>query len=274
VGNYDEAKIARETLENLRPDWRGQVSNLVRDDEALESEWVGSEHSLPRGLVHQLADTEAWILIAPLLAIERGHNILNEQHQAALGAAYFLVRPHPRPDDIGFAIQSINRWAVKHCRNPKEWSEGDAPEPPTDQYSLTELGMQFRQNAYRRWRYLLNLPLIYSTLPDREREAVTWNELVTIWQVIGRLIRGGSPARVYFCDAAFRGNTTEFPESEEEDAIESLDQSRTSLLIGIREVLRPYFTESSTREITPRERLLVQALYGPFYSAFEQMEGA
>ena len=164
------------------------------------------------------------------MAIERGHNILNEFGKAAFGAAYLLVRPHPRPDDINFAIHSINRWAVeKH--NDVDWLTNQCED---NLLTVDKVGQAFLDATYRQWRYLLRLPMIYSTLPPKQREAVIWNQLVSIWQVIGRLIRGGSPARVIFCDAAFALNTAHQDEQG--------DTPQSSLLVGMQEVLRPYFS--------------------------------
>ncbi len=261
VGSYEEARLAHEALENLRPDWQGQIRHLVPDDDEFESQWRGSEQSLQRGLVHQFANTGAWILIAPLLAVERGHNILNEDDEAAIGAAYFLVRPHPRPDDINYAIHSINRWAVERCSD----AAALAQECQEEQLTLERVGTAFRQAAYHRWRSLLHMPMIYSTLPQSERDAVTWTQLVTIWQVIGRLVRGGSPARVFFCDAAFARHTV----TQDERG----DSPSTSLLVGMKQVLRPYFTPDSNPCIPVSDQQLVQALYGPFYQALERMGG-
>ena len=261
VGSYEQAKLAQEHLETLRSDWRGQILRLVPDDDEFDSQWRNNESSLQRNLVDKFARTGSWILIAPLMAIERGHNILNEEDKAAIGAAYFLVRPHPRPDDISYAIHSINRWAIEHYAN-LEWLTNNCE---NGLLTLDRVGNTFRDAAYKRWRYLLRLPMIYSTLPHNEREAVTWNQLVSIWQVIGRLIRGGSPARVFFCDAAFARRTAFQDEQSEEP--------QTSLLVSIKEVLRPYFIPGSNPQIADRDRELVQALYGPFYTAIEQIGG-
>lgn len=265
VGSYAQAKLAHEHLKNLRPEWQEQILHLVSDDEEFSSEWGRSDGSLQRGLVYQFANKGAWLLIAPLMAIERGHNILNDEDKAAIGAAYFLVRPHPRPDDINYAIHSMNRWAIDHYAN-SEWFTNHCEE---NLLTLDRVGNIFRNEAYRRWHYLLRLPMIYSTLPNKppyyERDAVTWNQLVSIWQVIGRLVRGGSPARVFFCDAAFARRTA-FSDEE-------MDRASTSLLVSIKQVLRPYFTQDSDPPITNRDRELVQALYGPFYTALEQMGG-
>lgn len=262
VGSYEEAKLTQEHLEHIRPEWRDQILRLVCDDDEFESEWRSSSgRSIQRGLVSKFATTGAWILIAPLMAIERGHNILNDTGKAAFGAAYFLVRPLPRPDDISYAIHSINRWAVEKYNNIS-WLTSKCED---NLLTLDNAGKAFRKAAYSEWRRLLRLPMIYSTLGNDERKAVTWNQLVSIWQVIGRLVRGGSPARVVFCDAAFARRTAYQDELGEVPL--------TSLLVSIKQVLHPYFLPNSHSEITARDQALVQALYGPFYQAIENMGG-
>jgi restriction endonuclease in pPIWI_RE module len=259
VGSYAEAREARDFLLRVRPEWRGAIRHLVRDEREVESEWRGDEEdALPRGVVHQFAATGAWLLIAPLQAIERGHNILTEEKDvAAIGAAYFLVRPHSKPDDLDFVIHSMNQWALARCTD-RDWLVSRA-----DENALTfgAMGIAFRREAFRRWRWLLSLPIRYSTLPDSELERVIWSHLVTIWQVIGRLVRGGSPARVYFCDAAFAPRTSKL----EEDG----DDAGSSLLVGMHEVLRPYFDPAADLP----DRPLVQMLYGPLFAALEQIGG-
>ena len=261
VGSYQEAEDAWKFLTTLRPEWKGQVRYLTPDDSSFNSEWRdGDDDQLQRGLVHQFASTGAWILIAPLLAVERGHNILTEnKERAAIGAAYFLVRPHARPDDINFAIHSINRWSIEQSEQLK-WLQSICK---SSNPNLGAAGNAFRRQAHSHWRHLLQMPMRYSTMPEAERDAVTWNHLVTIWQVIGRLVRGGSPAYVYFCDAAFAPNSA--------SGNEQGDRASTSLLVGMKAVLHPYFVPNSDKQHP--ESLLVQALYGPFYKALSTMEG-
>ena len=103
--------------------------------------------------------------------------------------------------------------------------------------------------------------MIYGTLPQSQRQAMTWNQLVTMWQVIGRLIRGGQAAQIYFCDAAFA------PKS----ADGKIDTAATSLLRGMLEVLAPYFEPASSVDAT--DRSLANALYGPLYSALKEIRG-
>jgi hypothetical protein len=69
---------------------------------------------------------------------------------------------------------------------------------------------------------------------------------------------------VFFCDAAFAHRTA----ADSED----LDAPTSSLLVSMRAVLRPYFSPDD-RSVSDSDRSLVQALYGPFYTALEMMGG-
>jgi hypothetical protein len=260
VGSYDEAEKAYQFLAEKRRDWEDHMVYLVSDDDEFESEWRTHHRRLQRGMVDRFARTGAWLLIAPLLAVERGHNILNEDKKAAIGAVYFLIRPHPRPDDINYIIHAINRWAVEMHQDLSWFTSQHNGNLP----NLEEIGKAFRTEAFRQWRYLVRMPLRYSTLPYDARRALIWSQQVSIWQVIGRLVRGGCEAQVFFCDAKFAPRTAQLAEEDEGE--------NTSLLFGMREVLRPYF-ESAVQTISRREKDLVRILYEPLYRALDQMEG-
>jgi restriction endonuclease in pPIWI_RE module len=255
TGSYEEARMAARTLARTRPGWDGQIRYLVRDDDEFADAWDGPA-PLRRGDVAEFAGTGAWILIAPLLAVERGHNILNEDSVAALGAVYFLIRPHPRPDDLSYVAQRINQWASTQIRELLPAVTGE------DRRTLADCGAALRSAGHQRWRKLLRQKLAYSTLSDNEREALIWSQLVTIWQVIGRLVRGGKPAAVYFCDAAFAPVTA----SPDEDG---QDTAETSLVLGLRSVLEPYFRAG----YHGTDRHLAEALYGPLYQALSRVGG-
>jgi hypothetical protein len=198
VGSYKESEDVEAALLKTRPEWDGQIVRLVPDDATFTHHWAG--RTLARGSVHELHHTDAWILIAPMLSIERGHNILNTENVAALGAVFFLVRPHPRPDDIAYHVQDINRWGVEQIRNHMQ---SIAAEMPRDAASHERI-RRFIEIARDRWRHALANPLMLSAMTeDEERSAFMWTQLVTIWQIIGRLVRGGQAAEVHFCDAAF-----------------------------------------------------------------------
>jgi hypothetical protein len=252
VGSYKEAEVVREYLERERPDWRdrNEFVQLERDASSNTSD-LDFTVKLPRGQVDQFAATSAWLLIAPLMSIERGHNILNKKNVAAIGAAYFLVRPHPRPQDLSYAVRSLNKWAVE--------VSSDLSRRLAEQPNLDQVGQSWRREANYRWRDLLRTDFIYSNLPQHERDLLTWNLMVSIWQIIGRLVRGGQPARVYFCDAKF-------------DPVRAgLAAKSISLLDEMRRVLAPYFDNRVRKGTSTRDRVLVQNLYGPLFQALESM---
>ncbi len=254
VGSYAEARRAADYLNGLA-EWTGRVTLLVSDDADLDDVW----HALPRdpgvatlrrGDVSSFARTGGEILVAPLLAVERGHNIVLPDGKAAIGTVYFLARPHPRPGEISLAMQSINDWAVRSVRG------GTFHHLCRGRSTPDAAGLAFRALARKKWQRFLTRKLAWSSLEPDEKAAFTWDQLVVMWQVIGRLVRGGVAARVVFVDAAF---------SPLEAGLVASDTPATSLLLSMRQVLAPYFTDDPTT--SPLDRSLVTALYEPLYTA-------
>lgn len=247
VNSYEQVKIVHDHL--IRLGWGNRVVALTKDDN--KSEWLDDDEqenysTLQRGRVSEFAHKpDKVILIAPLKAIERGHNIVDENGMAAIGAAYFLILPHPSPDDLSYAIHSINRWAIENYKI----ATGE---------NLEKLGTNFRDKAYSQWLRLLHLPLRLRTLDEKNLTAMHWDIAVSLWQVVGRLIRGSSDASLFWCDAKFGLNVAQMNEQE--------DTPSTSILVGIRDLLQPYF-EDDSEQISKIDKQIVQALYRPFYEA-------
>lgn len=243
VGSYAEAKEVQDALLNARPDWRGQVTALVNDHTEASSAAPGFILQRSRIASYSRMDP-SWILIAPLLAVERGHNIVDPASgQAALGAVYFLVRPHPKPDDLDWAIHHIVSWAHDAWHMAPQGS---------DDGSLGAQADAFRTRAYKTGLRLFAETLRYSTLPDHQQLSFDWMMLVKLWQTIGRLLRGGVGAHVVFVDAAF------YPP----------DPSSASLLHNMLERLASHFDQS--RNSDP-EAYLVRLLYRPLYDSLWRM---
>jgi hypothetical protein len=264
VGSYDEARRAAEYLNQI-PEWNGRVTRLVSDDADSDTAWTrlpedAAARTLPRGDVKAFPSVGGDILVAPLLAVERGHNIVLRGGKAAIGTVYFLARPHPRPDDISLAIQSINDWAVRQLRD----AEGSFRQNALAAATPDQAAVAFRSRARRQWNRFLTRRLAWSSLRDEEKAAFTWDQLVVMWQVIGRLVRGGVPARVVFVDAAF---------SPREAGFQDTDTPDTSLLASMREVLAPYFEDGNAAEWDPApiDKSLVRELYEPLYRALADM---
>ncbi|SQD94660.1 MULTISPECIES: hypothetical protein [unclassified Parafrankia] len=172
---------------------------------------------------------------------------------AAIGSVYFLARPNPHPDDLRLAVHAINDWIVRAIDNGEfnEWVRHAA--------SLDAGASEVRRQARSEWYRLLARSTAWSQL-GADRDTVTWDILVLVWQVIGRLLRGGVPARVIFVDAAFAPLLAA-------GAAEP-DTPETSLLHNIRHVLWPYFSAESDKPA--RDRHIVQAMYEPLWAALNR----
>lgn len=276
VGSYREADLAAGLLNDV-PRWRGRVRVLIADDTELDPRHAEAEGPAPASAVRRgdlasfAEDEDAELLVAPLMAIERGHNILTvpqmpgEDRVAAFGTVFFLARPHPRPDDLSLAVFAINDWAARYVRDVADSASGTFSDLVTKASGLDEAGQQFRTVARGVWRRLLSRPYIYSLLTDREKESFAWDQLVTIWQVIGRLVRGGVPARVVFVDSAFApalaaaGAPAPQPDRHRDPG----------LLMRLRDVLAPYLDADPPydRFADPGDAALVDLLYRPLYDA-------
>ncbi|MEU4083098.1 hypothetical protein [Streptomyces aureus] len=284
VGSYREASVTADLLDEI-PRWHGRVRVLAADDAELESAVDGDfpaggkvprASAVRRGDLASFADDpDAELLVAPLLAVERGHNILTvpqrpgEERVAAFGTVFFLVRPHPRPDDLSLAVFAINDWAARFVRDQPGLPQGTFSELVGKADGLNEAGGAFRTTARGVWRHLLSRPYIYSVLSDAEKESFAWDQLVTIWQVIGRLVRGGVPARVVFVDAAFAPRLAATQARTLSPNRRPRWLNDPGLLVRLRDVLAPYFAPDGDPGAfpDPADPSLVRLLYRPLYEA-------
>ena len=97
----------------------------------------------------------------------------------------------------------------------------------------------------------------YKQLTSDERSVLCWTQLVSIWQIIGRLVRGGVPCIVHFLDIKFA------PKSVEEE----LDTEVTSILVSIIKELQ-LAIEAEGEE--PWKKTIAKSLYGAFFNALKQ----
>lgn len=248
VGSYAEADTIKLYLDCILTNdgviKRNDVSLLVRDEEEM------SDEDISRGDVTEFGVMDKKILIAPLMALERGYNILNKSNKAAIGSVYFLVRPMPIPNDLSTVINKINSEAIKNlnCKQSKDISEH------------MEWVKDNRDESLKNMQTLLikSERLGYKQLDLKAREALCMTLFVTMCQVIGRLIRGGCEARVHFCDAKFAPNTV----------INKEDKAETSILVGIIKTLDKLMESEDTIE-----RELARKLYYPFYKGLKECGG-
>jgi len=250
TNSYDEAELV-ETI--LKPLYR-RVEN-IDDIAVLRRDNVPAELSgIRRSKIRDLRKLPTRIVIAPLMALERGHNILNDRRIAAFGAAMFLCRPMPVPDDWQTTVQQLNDWALK---NAPDLNFYDALLHSGEPLTLTNVENKFYQAAIAEMVELNCRGMSFKQLTDKERSVLCWTQLVSIWQVIGRLVRGGVPCIVHFLDAKFAPLSAESQQDRED----------TSLLVGI---LKEMQNAVNPEGKSPWETTLATSLYGAFFKALKQ----
>ncbi|MBB5852302.1 hypothetical protein ACFQ05_03375 [Amycolatopsis umgeniensis] len=283
VGNYQEARDVADQLDAM-PGWHGHVKALVRDNADLDDAVADGTDDLDRaGVIRRgnaglfATDAMARVLVAPMLAIERGYNILNRDNDAALGVALLLTRPHPVPTDIGLSVLAINDWESRYTRGLPTAEDTDPASFAAlvaSHDTLDSAGRAFRALARSKWGRLLIRKYAYSVLSKDEQRSFAWDQLVVLWQVIGRLVRGGVAARVVFVDAKFELAIAEArsPNAQKHARRRRRDHSRSSLLHGIRDALRPYFEPRPDDDpVAPADMRLAELLYKPVYLALCRM---
>jgi hypothetical protein len=258
VGSYAEVLAATHVLRE-NPLWRDRVVGLhpgTGDDVSLES------HLIPRADIENLRRHRADVVVVPLLAVQRGFNILDELGGALLGSAFFLVRPVPVPTDQGQHVVAINSWAMHLLQQnggmlPASGRDtgtvvvaGAPASAALSGSALTQPVLTMRYQAYQDWfRRVSNTGGLSGMAPGPLRELM-WDQFVVVWQTIGRLVRRGRPTRIFFLDDAFH------------------PEKGVSMIGEWVRMLGEYLESGSTKPSLERE--LAEALYGPAYRALSR----
>lgn len=239
VNSYAQALEVQQTLETAlrKANCSARTCRMIAD--AINA--PSGEDTVRRGEVSRFAQMNADILIAPAMAIERGHNIVDEYGHSALSAVFFMVRPMAVPDDIQQKGSKLNGLVESHCkREPQE--------------SLFAYNARIRQFAARQWSKMSKTKAFgIAELSEDERKDVVATLFVLILQIFGRLARVTDVSRpaphVYFIDGAFRRR----PEKAEDfDCLSELGQYLEKLM-----------TQKESAEIA-------KTLYAPFYQAYRK----
>jgi len=241
VGSYSEAKLVVRSLREF-PRWRNNVRRLIADDDPDQD-----VYALRRGGVETLREYNADVLVAPLLAIQRGFNILDDIGGALLGSVFFLVRPYPIPHDLNQHIMGINAWALRKLENRWRFL-------PARYAQFSTAGVRKLRHDALRQQWLRRLGSSGSGLDGMDKDLyreLLWNQFVVIWQTVGRLVRQGRPARVFFMDAKFA------PQGE-----------HRQMLAGWLEQLGNYLEHDSKKPIVEQE--LARLLYKVVYDAMKR----
>lgn len=239
VNSYEQASIVQEILQNTlqKKQCAARVCLMVSDSSNVDN----SGGIIRRGEVSRFAYMPEEILIAPAMAIERGHNIVDETGHSALGAVFFMVRPMSVPDDVQEKGSKLNGYMEAHCkRNANE--------------SIWAYNMRMRQEAMKRWSIVTrsgNYGL--SELDADDQKDIVATLFILILQIFGRLARVTDTSRaaphIYFMDGAFR---------KPESASNGFD-CLTSLGIYLDNLMQDKYNSE-----------IAKTLYMPFYEAYKK----
>jgi hypothetical protein len=243
VNSYAQAEVAAREIRRYASELRDQVYALVRSSDESEEDELLVPTSLQRLNIEQFKETGGKILVAPLQAIGRGYNILNDAGKAAFGTVYFLTRPMPHPYDTQAIVRELNFKTLAWCQDEEfpAWHAG----------TLYEKGLAVRQAASQQWRQIEQRST-YRQLSEEERLNLAATTAGIIIQACGRLLRGGVPFYGFFVDAAWAPG---FAHKRE------LATPKTSLLAAVIRVLQNYTMDT-----------IGEALYEPLYVALAASE--
>ncbi len=239
VNSYAQAQEVQQTLEATlrKTNCPARVCRMVSDAISIQND----QGTVRRGEVGRFAKMSEEILIAPAMAIERGHNIVDEDGHSALCAVFFMVRPMAVPDDIQQKGSKLNGFVESHCKQ--------APHE-----SLFAYNARIRQFAAQQWAKISKSKSFgLAELDDEERKDVVATLFVLILQIFGRLARVTDVTKpephVYFIDGAFRGREGK---PDDFDCLSELGRYLDTLM-----------TQKESAEIA-------ETLYAPFYKAYRK----
>lgn len=239
VNSYAQAQEVQQTIEAAlrKANCSARVCRMVSDAISIQND----QGTIRRGEVSRFAKMSEEILIAPAMAIERGHNIVDEHGHSALCAVFFMVRPMAVPDDVQQKGSKLNGFVEAHCKR--------AP-----QESLFAYNARVRQFAAQQWAKMNKSKSFgLAELDDEERKDVVATLFVLILQIFGRLARVTDVTKpephVYFIDGAFRGRGGKHGDF---DCLSELGRYLDALM-----------TQKESAEIA-------ETLYAPFYKAYRK----
>jgi hypothetical protein len=264
VNSYDQARWAYDEL-RFSETYRGEICYLERNNQGRDEVVIDTDAAVYRSDIEDFAlpdktrpdeKRKGKILIAPMQAIGRGYNILNESGKAAFGAIYFLTRPMPYPADTQALARELNRRTLDWCKKTDL--------PIWQEELIYKQALALREKADSYWRKA-ELRKYYTRLEHKdiyndkqysesERFDLAATTVGYIIQACGRLLRGGVPFHAFFVDAAWA------PEIARKKATE--EPSRTSLLTAMFEVLQIYV-----------QGQIGSALYAPIVEALKGIDG-
>ncbi|WP_152522214.1 hypothetical protein [Bacillus sp. SB49] len=240
VNSYEEARVVAGEFRKHR-NWKGRFGYLTKHGLEVK-EGKGEAY-----LANQLEDIPEYgldVVIAPLSVTARGHNMLQRkkgsEHKSYFGSACLFVRPYYYPGDM------VNIYTLLHDALDKiviKLNDSDL--------RYEAFAKKLRKETNTLLRRYISMPMTFKVLEKNKMvEQLCWYTLVLVIQLTGRMQRGDTASRVILADA-------KFDYTKEEDR-----WSRDTSMVAVWKRLLKRHEKNE----------VLQALYGPFYTALKEME--
>jgi hypothetical protein len=246
VGSYEEVDVVCKELEINLDKLDKKISAMIRDSDDKEY----SYQTIHRSEISKFNELGADILVAPLMAINRGVNILNQEKNSAIGGGIFLIRNMLVPTDIINQIAYLNHWSLKNIPRLKNKNDNDWGD---------YFNREFRHKTMVIWKKHVSEFYNFVGLDSLDREILFSNYaniLQLMNQLIGRLKRGNSEAVIALADIKYAPETSN----------NAFDTERTSILIGFYKLLDKYINSND-----PYTREIANTLYSSTYFPLKKL---
>lgn len=202
VNSYEDAEVVKTALKDSLKDtdYIDTIAYLVSDNNNEED-----YEKIKQSKVSGFTNKGARILVAPAILIERGHNIVDDNGNAAFDTLIFMTRPMGRPNDYTSNVSKVNgHIMIKYSGK---------------NYGIdTNAFIDMRKDANTLYNWLENDNYSISDIKPILRKDIVVTLFVMILQIFGRLCRIGNQEKmksrapeVYFADGAFKAkNETKF----------------------------------------------------------------
>lgn len=242
VNSFEQAEfVANRLREKFREcDCNDNICTMI-SDKNTENNKINNNY-IKRGEIYKFHSKEARVLVAPALAIERGHNIVDEDGHSTLSSVFFMIRPMGVPDDINNRSIKMNGYIASKCLKYEKMNPYD--------YNL-----KIREEAISYWERMSDAyktRLDYLDDEDIKTDIVS-TMFILILQIFGRLCRitdiSKTPPRVYFVDGAFRGR------KDDKKSFDTLNE----------------FYKYLNKLLSDKENgIVAKTLYEPFFNAYKK----
>ncbi|WP_377888870.1 hypothetical protein [Alkalihalobacillus sp. R86527] len=207
--SYDDAKTVANVLA-AHPQWKNRFAFLSRKkEEGVLTPYAISPAEMEREVPSP--DREIDVLVAPLLVVSRGYNILQPgTNKSYFGTMFLFVRPYYLVGDM------VNHYKLLHKDVEKQVSS-----PLVDGLHYENYVSHIRKQAQIRLQSLLTRPYYTSSINEEEMEDLCLYALVLVQQAIGRMQRGDTDAHLVIVDSKMHYHSQTFKERMEKQGKET-----------------------------------------------------